>query len=105
VSGQPAKVARLGGMPDVGLTTATEPLDPKYRVVIKYSVEVEGLPVYQESYDVEKLKKELEEDEEKVAELWLRRVKCVVAARDQPMFSARVTHCLGTGSGELPDAG
>ena len=26
-------------MPDVGLTTAAEPLDPKYRVIIKYSVE------------------------------------------------------------------
>jgi hypothetical protein len=35
-------------MPDVGLTTATEPLDRKYSVIIKYSVEVEGLPVYSE---------------------------------------------------------
>jgi hypothetical protein len=91
-------------MPDVGLTTATEPLDPKYRVVIKYSVEVEGLPVYQESYDVDQLGKELAKDEKKVAELWLRRIKCVVAARDERMFSARVTHCLATGSEELPGA-
>ena len=92
-------------MPDVGLTTATEPLDPKYRVVIKYSVEVEGLPVYQESYDIDRLEKELAEDEAKVAELWLRRIKCVVAARHRPMFSARVTNCLGTGSEELPEEG
>lgn len=91
-------------MPDVGLTTATEPLDPKYRVVIKYSVEVEGLPVYQESYDVKQLEKELAEDEQKVAELWLRRIKCVVEARDKTMFSARVTACLQTGSDELPQA-
>jgi hypothetical protein len=90
-------------MPDVGLTTATKPLDSKYRVVIKYSVEVEGLPVYQESYDVDQLAKELKDDEEKVAELWLRRVKCVVAARDEPMFSARVTTCLATGSCDLPE--
>ena len=68
-------------MPDVGLTTATEPLDPKYRVVIKYSVEVEGLPVYNESYDVDTLAEELEKDEEKAAMLWLRRIKCVVACR------------------------
>jgi len=89
-------------MPDVGLTTNTEPLDPKYKVVIKYSVEVEGLPVYQESYDVAQLAKELEEDEDKVAKLWLRRIKCVVAARDRPMFSARVTNCLMTGDERLP---
>jgi hypothetical protein len=89
-------------MPDVGLTTNTEPVDPKYKVVIKYSVEIEGLPVYQESYDVAQLAKELEEDEDKVAKLWLRRIKCVVAARDRPMFSARVTNCLMTGDEQLP---
>jgi hypothetical protein len=88
-------------MPDVGLTTATEPLDPKFRVVIKYSVEVEGLPVYSESYDVDKLREELEEDENKVAELWLRRIKCAVECRDQPMFSARLTTCLQTGVTEV----
>jgi hypothetical protein len=42
-------------MPDVGLTSAAEPVDPKYKVVIKYTIEVEGLAVYSESYDVEKL--------------------------------------------------
>jgi len=35
-------------MPDVGLFTATDPLPKDYKVVIKYSVEVEGLPVYRE---------------------------------------------------------
>jgi len=84
-------------MPDVGLTTATEPLDPNYRVVIKYSVEVEGLPVYQESYDVDKLAKELDEDEEKVSELWLRRLKCAIACRERPAFSASLTGCLADG--------
>lgn len=88
-------------MPDVGLTTATKPLDPEYRVVIKYSVEVEGLPVYNESYDVDQIAKELAEDEEKVAALWLRRLKCVVEARDKPAFSATVTGCLAQG---LPPA-
>ena len=84
-------------MPDVGLTTATKPLDPNYRVVIKYSVEVEGLPVYNESYDVDQIAKELAEDEAKVAALWLRRLKCVVESRDKPAFSARVTGCLADG--------
>ena len=35
-------------MPDVGLFMATDPLPKDYKVVIKYSVEVEGLPVYRE---------------------------------------------------------
>jgi hypothetical protein len=88
-------------MPDVGLTTATEPLDPKYRVIIKYSVEVEGLPVHSESYDVEKLRQELAEDESKVAALWLRRIRCAVECRGQPMFSARLTTCLQTGAAKV----
>jgi hypothetical protein len=85
-------------MPDVGLTTNTKPLDPEYRVVIKYSVEVEGLPVYQESYDVEQLAKEIAEDEKKAAELWFRRLKCVVECRSRPAFSASVTGCIAHGN-------
>jgi hypothetical protein len=38
-------------MPDVGLFTATEPLARDMKVIIKYSVEVNGLPVYSETYD------------------------------------------------------
>jgi hypothetical protein len=67
------------------------------RVVIKYSVEVNGLPVYNESYDVDKLKQELEEDEEIVARNWLRRIKCVVGCRPRHGFSACVTRCLTDG--------
>jgi hypothetical protein len=84
-------------MPDVGLTTATEPLDSEYKVVIKYSVEVEGLPVYTETYDAAKIAEELAEDESKVATLWLRRIKCVVACRSKAAFSARLTTCLANG--------
>lgn len=91
---------RLVAMPDVGLTTATEPLDPKYRVVIKYSVEVEGLPVYNESYDVAKITEELSADEAQVTRYWMRRLKAVVHARDQPAFSATLTHALAHG---VPD--
>jgi hypothetical protein len=40
-------------MPDVGLFTATEPLSKDMKVIIKYSVEVEGLPVHSETYDVD----------------------------------------------------
>ena len=50
-------------MPDVGLFSATEPLSKKMKVVIKYSVEVEGLPVYQESYNVDTIAAELAKDE------------------------------------------
>src|SRR5947209_14197428 len=60
-------------MPDVGLFTATEPVSGEMKVVIKYSVEINGLPVYSESYDVDTLAKELEQDEPKAVELWARR--------------------------------
>ncbi len=84
-------------MPDVGLFTANEPLAKEYRVVIKYSVEVEGLPVYNETYDVAKLAAELEEDEAKFLELWARRVRCVVKCRNKEGFSACLTRCLTDG--------
>lgn len=82
------------GMPDVGLTTATEPLPPGAKVIIKYSVEVEGLPVYQESYDVDQLAKEIESNRERARELWFRRVECAVRCRHGEAFSASLTGCL-----------
>ena len=84
-------------MPDVGLFTATEPLAKDMEVIIKYSVEVNGLPVYSETYDVDKLADELEEDEAKAVEIWSRRIKCVVACRKRPGFSSCVTRCLADG--------
>lgn len=84
-------------MPDVGLFTATEPLSKDMKVIIKYSVEVNGLAVYSESYDVEKLADELKEDEAKAVEIWARRIKCVVACRKRPGFSSCVTRCLSDG--------
>ncbi len=84
-------------MPDVGLTSATQPLPEDAKVIIKYSVQVEGLPVYQETYDVDKLAAELKADRAKFKELWLKRVECVVAARDQHAFSASLTGCLADG--------
>ena len=85
-------------MPDVGLFTATEPLSKDMKVIIKYSVEVNGLAVYSESYDVEKLADELKEDEAKAVEIWSRRIKCVVACRKRPGFSSCVTRCLSDGN-------
>ena len=84
-------------MPDVGLFTATEPLSKDMKVVIKYSVEVNGLAVYSESYDVETLADELKEDEAKAVEIWSRRIKCVVACRKRSGFSSCVTRCLSDG--------
>jgi hypothetical protein len=84
-------------MPDVGLFTATEPLSKDMKVVIKYTVEVNGLAVYNESYDVDKLAAELEEDEAKAVEIWSRRIKCVAACRKRHGFSACVTRCLTDG--------
>lgn len=85
-------------MPDVGLTTANEPVSPDEKVVIRYTVEVGGLPVYAESYDVEKLTGELAADRARVAELWLRRLEAVVACRHEPRFSACVTAFVADGA-------
>ncbi len=84
-------------MPDVGLFTATEPLSSSYKVVIKYSVEVEGLPVYSETYDADTIADELEENEAKAIALWARRLQCVAACRKRPGFSACLTRCLTDG--------
>ncbi|MES2573114.1 MAG: hypothetical protein V4710_24035 [Verrucomicrobiota bacterium] len=90
-------------MPDVGLFTAAEPLDSDYEVIIKYSVEVEGLAVYQESYDIKTLEAEIKKDPERFAALWLRRVKCAAGCRKRPGFSACLTRCLM--DGECGDLG
>lgn len=84
-------------MPDVGLFTATEPVSNSIPVIIRYSVEVGGLPVYNESYDVDTLAVELEMDEAKAVQLWVRRIKCVVGARHRHGFSAAVARCLADG--------
>ena len=90
-------------MPDVGLTTANEPLSTQEKVVIKYTVEVSGLPVYSETYDAEKIAKELRSDRKQVSELWLRRLEAVVSCRHKPRFSASLTAFLADGRAEEPD--
>ncbi len=84
-------------MPDVGLFSASDPVPDGTAVIIRYSVEVGGLPVYNESYDVDTLIAELAQDEAKALQLWARRLKCVAAARHRPGFSAAVTRCLTDG--------
>jgi hypothetical protein len=75
-------------MPEVGLFSATEPLPKDARVVIRYSVEVEGLPVYTETYDVAKIAAELAEDAPRAIEIWARRIRCPVGC---------LTRCLADG--------
>jgi len=65
--------------------------------VIKYSVEVNGLPVYTETYDAKEIERELASNEKAVAENWLRRIKCVVCCRKRKGFSACLTRCLADG--------
>ncbi len=81
-------------MPDVSLRSSAEPLSEEMKVVIRYSVEVNGLPVYNESYDVDKLEEDLREDPETAVRQWMRRLKCAVCARKRPGFSASLTRCL-----------
>ena len=68
------------------------------KVVIKYTVEVNGLEVYSESYSADTLADELKKDEAKAVNLWARRIKCVVACRKRHGFSACVTRCLTDGN-------
>lgn len=84
-------------MPDVGLLSSTEPLPEDARVVIKYSVEVNGLPVYTETYNAKEIERELRKNEDAVTENWLRRIKCVVCCWKRHGFSACVTRCLADG--------
>jgi hypothetical protein len=84
-------------MPDVGLFTATQPVSKDVPVIIRYSVEVGGLPVYNESYDVDTLAGEVKKDEAKAVQLWARRLLCPVHARHRPGFSAALTRCLADG--------
>jgi hypothetical protein len=84
-------------MPDVGLLTSTEPVPPETNVVIRFSVEVGQLPVYNESYDVDTLAGELQQDKAKVLEAWSRRLLCAVESRARPGFSAALTRCLTDG--------
>lgn len=84
-------------MPDVGLFTATKPVPGKTPVIIRFSVEVGGLQVYNESYDVDTLAAEVAKDKAKALELWARRLLCVVEARQRPGFSSAVTRCIADG--------
>lgn len=85
-------------MPEVGLFSAEKPLKSSYTVRIRYAVEVEGLPVYSETYDVDTLRQELKADPEAAAEAWLRRLKAPCEARDKPHFAACLTTLIATGT-------
>jgi hypothetical protein len=84
-------------MPDVGLLTFTDPLPANAKVIIKYSVEVNGLPVYTETYDVKKIESELEKEPAQVRQNWLRRILCAVGCWKRAGFSACLTRCLADG--------
>lgn len=84
-------------MPDVGLLSSKEPLSSDSKVVIKYSVEVDSLPVYTETYDAKKIEKELSQDRAAVEQNWFRRILCVVCCKTQGGFSACLTRCLTDG--------
>jgi hypothetical protein len=84
-------------MPDVGLFTSTKPVSKKVPVIIRYSVEVGGLQVYNESYDVDTLAAEVKKDKEKALELWSRRLLAPVHSRGRPGFSSALTRAITDG--------
>lgn len=63
-------------------------------MVIRYSVEVNGLQVYNESYDVDTVAAELRKNEADVVRQWVRRLKCAAGCRRRGGFSAWLTRCL-----------
>ena len=81
---------------NIKLRDGTHPVDHVVSQTepIKYTIEVEGLAIYSESYDVAKLRKEIKENEQEARENWFRRIKCVVECRSLHGFSACVTRCL-----------
>jgi hypothetical protein len=81
-------------MPNVGLLSASEPVPPDITVSIRYVVEVGGLPVYTELYDVDTLRDDLEANPDKTLDAWKRRLEAPILARDKDAFSARVTSHL-----------
>jgi len=87
-------------MPNVGLKDSVQPVPEDTQVSIRYVVEVGGLPVYSELYDVDKLAKELEEEPEGTTQAWVRRLTVPVESRHKPRFSVEVT----AGLHPLPDS-
>lgn len=85
-------------MPDVGLLKSTEPVPPETKVVIRFTVEIGELPVYQESYDVDQLRKDVRENRAAAEIAWLRRLHCVLESREREGFSAALTRCLTDGN-------
>ena len=85
-------------MPNVGLFTSSDPLPPEALISIRYTVGVEGLPVYTEFYDVRKLADELKSDREGAVEAWTRRLEAPVHAREEPEFSAQLTAHIHRGA-------
>jgi len=78
--------------------TASDPVPPETEISIRYTVEVGGLPVYTELYDVRKLASELEVDREGAIEAWTRRLEAPVLARHESEFSAQVTAHIHRGA-------
>jgi hypothetical protein len=86
-------------MPDVGLLSGSEPLQARHKVVIRFSVEVDELPVYNESYDVDTVRKELKSNPAEVLRRWTWRLLGAVHCRREKGFSACLTRSLIDGKG------
>lgn len=86
-------------MPNVGLLTASDPLQEKNRVIIRYSIEVDGLAVYNESYDVDTVRQELATNGKEALKRWSWRLLGAAYCRDKKGFSACLTRSLVDGKG------
>jgi hypothetical protein len=75
-----------------------DPLPPGTRIKIRYIVEVEGRPVFNEVYDADRLDRELKTAPEAVKELWLRQVQAPVVCRQARGFPAALTQYTEDGT-------
>ena len=71
--------------------------DPPKKVIIKYIVEADGVPIYTEHLDVDDLESEMTTQSDAVIAGWGRRIKCAICCKKKSGFGACFIRCLVDG--------
>jgi hypothetical protein len=67
------------------------------KVIIKFVVEADGVPVYTEHLDADDIANEMTTQAEAVTQGWIGRIKCVICCRKKAGFVACLARCLVDG--------
>jgi hypothetical protein len=70
---------------------------PPKKVVIKYIVEADGVPVYTECLDVDDVAAELASEEDATIKGWIRRLRCTICCSKRRGTGACLIRCLVDG--------